>query len=302
MMLKVLAPSVALILSTVADEVSFDPEIDSTADDWFHKGEDEVYANFQAKIYAAERAANEAVGRSSKLTALNELANLRRFKAFKKSVLWLQNEQKFGKFCYYGCYCLAALHEQEGNLAPKGKGQPVDTIDAACKIQQDCYWCAQNVDQNVKESCDQNARYHYNLTYDSADPDNVDLRGIDCLDPWFDGDGGNKKTHCKRAICECDRGLAYRLREAEADYNVNNHKLWGAPKFDDSVCTNGCSDPGNCGGQGTRDECCGDYEDWGLKFPYSTQNGDRACCGRKTYNTGMFECCAGDVIAPIGSC
>merc|ERR1712072_136989 len=115
MMLKVLAPSVALILSTVADEVSFDPEIDSTADDWFHKGEDEVYANFQAKIYAAEKAANEAVGRSSKLTALNELANLRRFKAFKKSVLWLQNEQKFGK------------------------GQPVDTIDAACKIQQDCY-------------------------------------------------------------------------------------------------------------------------------------------------------------------
>merc|ERR1711881_34863 len=248
----------------------------------------------------AEAALAGALTRSSRQSALAELNMLKRFKALKNSVLWMSRDPRFGKYCYYGCYCLAALHESEGEFPPKQKGAPIDGVDAACKVQQDCYTCM-SMDEDVKESCTTDARYHFDLTEDSNDPGNVDKRDMVCTDK-FVSEGGNKKTHCKRAVCECDRGLAIRLRDAEPDWDANNHKLWGAPGFDDSVCDGSCSDPGNCGGGSVRDQCCGDYTDWGFKFPFSTLNGDRACCGKKTYNTNFFDCCTNDILAPIGTC
>merc|ERR1712062_418225 len=35
-------------------------------------------------------------------------------------------------------------------------------------------------------------------------------------------------------------------------------------------------------------ECCGSYP---LRYPYKHLNGDRGCCGEKTYNTQMMMCC-----------
>ena len=44
-------------------------------------------------------------------------------------------------------------------------------------------------------------------------------------------------------------------------------------------------------------QCCGDYP---IRFPYNAINGQRDCCGQKTYNTFMMTCCDGTVT--VGDC
>merc|ERR1712036_171534 len=107
------------------------------------------------------------------------------------------------------------------------------------------------MDEDVKESCTTDARYHFELTEDSNDPGNVDKRDMVCTDK-FVSEGGNKKTHCKRAVCECDRGLAIRLSRAESEWDEANHKKWGG--FSDNVCVNVAGGGGN---GDPRLECCG---------------------------------------------
>merc|ERR1711879_610288 len=111
-----------------------------------------------------------------------------------------------------------------------------------------------------QRACDPNARYQYQLTMEDSDPFNVALRGIKCTDPWADESNGSWRTHCRRAICECDRGLAYRLSAVQDSWNNKFHKKRGS--FDDSVCQNSVGLP--------RDACCGRYEDYGGRFPYAS--------------------------------
>merc|ERR1719473_1485166 len=63
---------------------------------------------------------------------------IRKFRNLKVLVLWLQKEQKFGRYCYYGCYCLP---EDSHNIASGGYGKPVDNIDSACFDFKQCYKC-----------------------------------------------------------------------------------------------------------------------------------------------------------------
>lgn len=51
---------------------------------------------------------------------------VRKFRQLKIIVLFLQKSQKFGRFCYYGCYCLP---EGSHNIAAGGYGRPKDNID-----------------------------------------------------------------------------------------------------------------------------------------------------------------------------
>lgn len=208
----------------------------------------------------------------------------------------MSEDPRFGKYCYYGCYCLAALHDSEGDLKPKQKGAPIDGVDAACKVQQDCYQCMQ-MDEDVKHSCTPNARYRLQMLKDEDDPDNISKRQLICTDKWVSEDGGNKKSHCKRAVCECDRGLAMRLSAAESQWDESNHKIWG--NWDDSVCL---SEGMGGGDLVQRDTCCGRYEDDGYRFPYSsTRSG---CCGSRTYNSDLQECCDENTssVATVGGC
>ena len=38
-------------------------------------------------------------------------------------------------------------------------------------------------------------------------------------------------------------------------------------------------------------ECCGN---WPRRYPFRTFDNHRACCGETTYDTTMFQCCAGE--------
>ena len=62
----------------------------------------------------------------------------RKFRNMKILVLWLQEAKKFGRYCYYGCYCLP---EGSHNIAMGGYGKPVDNIDRACFNFKQCYKC-----------------------------------------------------------------------------------------------------------------------------------------------------------------
>ena len=48
------------------------------------------------------------------------LEQTRKFRNLKILVLWLQKEQKFGRYCFYGCYCLP---EGSHNIAAGGYGK-----------------------------------------------------------------------------------------------------------------------------------------------------------------------------------
>ena len=50
----------------------------------------------------------------------------RKFRQLKIIVLWLQKEQRFGRYCYYGCHCLP---EGSHYLGANTYGEPVDNID-----------------------------------------------------------------------------------------------------------------------------------------------------------------------------
>jgi hypothetical protein len=66
----------------------------------------------------------------------------RKFRQMKILVLWLQNSKKFGRYCFYGCYCLP---EGSHNIAAGGYGKPQDSIDKACFDFKQCY---RNVSHN----------------------------------------------------------------------------------------------------------------------------------------------------------
>ena len=41
--------------------------------------------------------------------------------------------------------------------------------------------------------------------------------------------------------------------------------------------------------------CCGSYP---VRFPFRTMNGERACCGEKTFNTQLLSCCEDGSVRP----
>lgn len=269
------------------------PASTDSIDQWFDQGTsgDEMFQMLQTELSHLER-------KSLTRTGINPYEDervgwLRRMKELKRVVLWLQHDPRFGQFCYYGCWCLP-----DGNHGfTKGIGKPIDNVDRSCQNQYRCYHCAQkDFGENLKHECrPEKTKYKYELTWNPDNKKDVDQRDVVCLDQWNNSD----QESCSRAICECDRALAISLRTSVQEWMVNNHQKWGT--FN---ATEGCvkSEP-NGSGNGGEEHCCGDYTN-GVRFPYRDRNGQRDCCGTKTYNTGVLQCCdaSASETKNIGSC
>ena len=118
---------------------------ESFVDSWFEKSRDSMLDNVESKIASLELDLSQAKTRSGQIEAFDRLNDFRALREVKRMVNWLQRNPGFGRYCYYGCYCLDWLHRLEGpENAPKGSGDPVDSVDSACKVQTECYWCAKN--------------------------------------------------------------------------------------------------------------------------------------------------------------
>lgn len=150
----------------------------SVVDAWFKKGHDDMYQMFENQLEEANMRMTMALARSSSPEVIeraeNHLQQLRRFRQLKEFVIWMSRIPKFGKYCYYGCWCLpGGAHEDVA-----GKGEPRDNIDLSCKIQTQCYECA-NIDPDTRNGCNPDrARYSYTFTQDENDPMNVLGRDI----------------------------------------------------------------------------------------------------------------------------
>ena len=200
---------------------------------------------------------------------------------------------------FYGCWCLPGA----SNFI-KSRGLPVDALDAACKRASQCYMCAKmdNIDRPKK--CEANGvgyQFSMNGPLTIVDPSDYSSRSIECLDDPASDIGnskGSNKYSCRRQICECDKKLAEDLKAA-VDAGAYNQLFLldnkGRPKnqnsaFDpDATCKH--DDNGTNRGEL---KCCGDG--YSVRMPYYDNNGQKACCKNRTYNTLVQTCCAGEVV------
>lgn len=198
----------------------------------------------------------------------------RKFRNMKILVLWLQEAKKFGRYCYYGCYCLP---EGSHNIAMGGYGKPVDNIDKACFNFKQCYKClldehadGQGLPKNTPKSPDYDGRckgenlgYKFDLV--------VRANGrklIKCT---------NKAGSCKRNICECDKKLAEDLAFHENEWDESKHAVKGG--FSREATCIKTKSPFKF------QECCGDRFD----FPSNKPRKDN-------------QCCEGPKAQPLGTC
>jgi len=297
---------------------------DGEADEDIMEGSetDELYIQFRAQEIAVERLCKNKLGnqfdsdyarsrsRSGETAdpqdsavilqvqmqaANSAIAGLRKFRNLKTMVMKMQpsNITTFGRYCYYGCWCLPA---GQHNLA-SGFGSPVDAIDEVCKEFALCYKC---LDIDFAGTCNPATQsYAWGRV-----KDNGVIVDVTCLnDP-----NNSNKAKCARYVCECDRILATGFALYHWVHNNSLH-IWG--NFDRLA---------NCfprGGSYKQDACCGAYgtssDEFnankfrvGYRRPYSTLNPSTACCNDVFYyNYTEEECCnvSGDLsIVPIGDC
>lgn len=142
-----------------------------------------------------------------------------RFLQLKYAVLFLQEEKSFGKYCFYGCWCLPRGASEIG----AGFGIPVDPIDEACKDYSTCYNCLYS--QIVGRRCSEDDQGNYKMA-GKHNPVTGDKQLI-CEDPI---------GSCLRMRCECDLDLAMKFGALERAWNGQYHRTWG--NFDSSSCRN----------------------------------------------------------------
>lgn len=163
----------------------------------------------------------------------------------------------------YGCWCY--FYDDHG----KGKSQPVNQMDGFCKLLSEGYDCAM---------------------MDSQD------EGGDLCVPWeVDYIASNVGFGDVVAQCEDrnDDSCAARACMVEGWFVTSIFQMFlsGGVMDLEPKHADGFSVADNCPTKsGTQSEksCCGEYP---YRHPFKTYGGDRACCGSKTYDINVLNCC-----------
>jgi len=183
----------------------------------------------------------------------------------------------------YGCWC--QLVTPDG--VREGIGAPMDAIDQACKDWHSCMDCL-----IIDHECS-----IFPVAYEAGKDGNGD---VTC--------NNQANDMCAESACKCDDRLVQRISEQwfnkNAEFNIND----SADSFDhESRCVAAAPQPkpGNGNNQcengvadAAKKQCCGTYPD---RYPYSTSEGCRQCCGAKTFNVDKHQCCD-NTLAAFGSC
>jgi len=169
----------------------------------------------------------------------------------------------YGQLLQYGCWC--QLFTQLWHTS--NKGTPIDHIDAACRSWSKCVECQVMDNQKCRGVKDTYGKLAYNSHLDE-------------LSCEYAANPGS----CARTACECDLRLAQSLYEFSYDFQKSNMASQG---FDP---TTQCKASGQGEGQAAVvDQCCGSTP---TRFPFYSDNGNRACCNGKTYNAAALVCCS----------
>ena len=76
--------------------------------------------------------------------------------------------------------------------------------------------------------------------------------------------------------------MALFLSGGQINYGEFGHEVFDASHGE------GCPVKPGVKGASNAKACCGAYPS---RFPFKTLDGDRACCGSRTYNTQLLNCC-----------
>lgn len=203
----------------------------------------------------------------------------RKFRQLKILVLWLQQSPRFGRYCYYGCYCLP---EGAHYLGADSFGKVVDPIDRSCKVFNQCYECLKLGNFNVQgtsATCDGNVtKYRFQLIQNKE----TGTKSIKCMNP---------EGTCERNVCECDKKLAENLSKWEDDWNSKYHTNLGDGSWQ---YKQECVKSG--GNRYSRPQTC-----CGTSFPdMKPRQGGKDCCGSTPFDPLEKKCCADEKVR--GSC
>lgn len=278
-----IAATTALLASVQAqdDSTDYTNEAEDIMRNFCMEQDEQGYYIHKEKSYCREYFPDITGRSSANLTDMG-----RKLKQLKMLVLWLQPEHRFARYCYYGCWCLPDT--DHADLTPRF-GKPVDEVDMSCKKMSQCYECAK---MDHGETCDSSSiGYKYSLHKDPNNPNDHWGNSIKCLD------NPTGKKACRRSICECDKKLAEDLRTNFGFWKQGHHQTQGG--FDTSQCEVDRCTSGDCQARGPV-QCCGAADE--PRFPFRTHGGLRKCCGNKTYDSSMQECCSDGEIKFMGTC
>lgn len=175
----------------------------------------------------------------------------------------------------YGCWCYF-----EGNHG-KGKGVPIDDIDAICRVLHDGYSCILLDSEAAGQSC-----IPWEIPYNSAVGSGIPALGMTEENLIQECDNQNAVGTCENWTCKVE-GFFIRsllLHFTQGGHGVNqSHRHSQGFSVSDS-----CPTAGN--NPQTERECCGDYPRRRTFKPQGL-NGTKGCCNGNTFNASLLQCC-----------
>ena len=102
----------------------------------------------------------EMVGKLTRSTALSpeDREYMQRYLQLKYAILFMQKRKTFGKYCFYGCWCMPKGALDIG----VGGGRPVDAIDQSCHDYATCYNCLYS--KEIGRECPEDDQGNYRMT------------------------------------------------------------------------------------------------------------------------------------------
>ena len=186
----------------------------------------------------------------------------------------------------FGCWC----YFYDNSF--RGRGEPVDEVDALCKTLQQGYECAIWDAENEGTTC-----IPWEQSYESGTG-----TGDSLVSSCTSMNSGN---NCAIRACAVEgtfvAGLfAYLVSGQEINYVDFSHEQGFDPV---AGCATGNArnvlDQEYFGPDTQYSACCGYYPE---RFPYNTKAGEKACCGTRTYSTAFQNCCSTDPVKVKGTC
>jgi len=213
-----------------------------------------------------------SMGRSQSRGAVNGIhPNTRKIAGMlRHRMLAMGIQIRFLDLLGYGCWCSFLIRH---DLRPRNK-EPSDKIDEICRKWSKCHECS-SIDSYYQCS----AQGH----------DIYQVQGIIATGKFT---CASNEDSCALRSCECDTELVYKLSDLLANdpknFNIMNSYEKGFSPYSQCIEKRMMSDRKS-------DKCCGEFPD---RFPFWSNMSQKACCGSKTYDVNLFDCCHGAKLVP----
>jgi len=179
-------------------------------------------------------------------------------------------------FNEYGCWCYF------GDMHGKGKSHATDEIDAYCQVLAEGYDCAVLDGDDENDAC-----IPWEVEYDSS---TVNLDNV----PDMCNDKNSALSNCAVRACIVEQTFVTSIFQSFL-FGVSMDlakKHSNTVDFVEQNCpTKECPDgPGMCQSEKS---CCGVYP---TRRVFKTHGGTRGCCGSKTFDQDIMQCCEADSV------